>query len=71
MPRLNLVNKIAKGYNIVPYHNFSHGFGVFLSFYHINLQIGSLKGYLTDLELFFASIACLSHDIDHSNYQFI
>ena len=59
-----LVMKIAQEYDIVPYHNFTHGFTVFASFYEL-AQAEGVAQYFDDFMLFFALLACISHDIGH------
>ncbi len=66
----SIVKEIARNYNIMPFHNFTHGFSVSTSFYCL-MQLDGLKGLIDDLELLFCVIACLAHDIQHCNYTYI
>lgn len=59
-----IIHKICEEYNIVPYHNFTHGFSVFLSYFDLSHVKGISKCF-DDFSLFFSLVACVSHDIGH------
>ena len=61
----NLITSIAKHYNVVPYHNFTHGFTVFHLLYHC-FKFSGFKNYANDIQIFSGLIAALTHDINHS-----
>ena len=64
-----LLHGIVKNYNLVPYHNFTHAFSVFAMFYYF-AKCNSISQYMTDFELYFSLVACLAHDLRHSNFFF-
>lgn len=59
-----IIHTICEEYNIVPYHNFTHGFAVFLSYFDMS-HVKGISKYFDDFSLFFSLIACISHDIGH------
>ena len=62
----NLFQAIQANYNVNPYHNFTHGFSVYQMFSSLchKTQLSSL---FNEFECFIGLIACLGHDIRHSN----
>lgn len=56
---------IAINYNIVPYHNFTHGFSVAQFFYYMWKTSESLKKWVSDEDMFIITMACIGHDLRH------
>ena len=61
---LNFLDTIEEGYKDVPYHNRTHAADV-LQACHYFIQVGNMKKWLTDLEIFALCIACIIHDYKH------
>lgn len=59
------VEEVAAGYQINPYHNFTHGFGVAQVFYYMWSISPGLQKLLDSDAMFVGCIAGLGHDIGH------
>jgi hypothetical protein len=67
-----LVTEISINYNIVSYHNFSHGFSLSLVIFHLFQMLYQCFQYHKELtsvyneeERFYAILAGLAHDLNH------
>lgn len=56
---------IAIHYNIVPYHNYTHGFSVAQFFYWMWKTSEKLRTWVTKEEIFPLLMACIGHDLRH------
>lgn len=71
----SLLGHIAREYQIVSYHNFTHAFSVQLVLYNLLQMLfqcyeksQKLKSLFTPFEVFVSYIAALAHDIGHCNF---
>ena len=60
-----LIQNMAKNYNILGYHNFSHAFSLFQMICHTYF-ISEFKNFVSPANLFAALISGLAHDMNHS-----
>lgn len=59
------IDEVAGGYQINPYHNFTHGFGVAQVFYYMWSISPNLQKILDSDAMYIGCIAGLGHDVGH------
>ncbi|KAM3132543.1 hypothetical protein pb186bvf_015356 [Paramecium bursaria] len=59
-----LLQEMAYNYNVIPYHNFTHAFQLVQLLFSC-FKKSKLKEFVNDLEIVFAILAGLAHDLNH------